>query len=550
MQNRMSRTDVSAVALPRTTMRLPIKLGHSLKMGRFMPLDFIPVFREDSVSGGFDFSLSLSETYEMLINPPRVRISAWFVSKLAEPRFSKSAAVLLRSFMGEPETDSEDAIVQPYFEVLEDAPAVSTIALARALGLHWNTGDDINTTPFEVYNLIWNHCARNRSADIEARELDDYSLAPAFWWADSPFGSVVPQVDTGSIAGEVPLTVVESKMPVTGLGKFTGGFAGNTHALRESGGATRTYAKGSTIGGTTSTQDTSFVIEEDPDNPGYPGVFAELQEHGITISMANIQQAGAIARFARERMKREGHEAEWMIDAMLQGLSIPDAEQIYPIMLNQTVVQFEQVLETANDGPSLGEKFALGAARGRLQFRLPVQAHGGTIMFIAEVLPEQLFEDQADPLLYALSADDVPNRMRDELKTAPFEAIENGQVSVYHSAPKAQFGYQPNNGSWLRHPPRFGGELHRTAGGSNSTVARRMLYPTEYIDPKLTEDFYLSEQIGLSPFMNQAVDPIKFGARGEVIVNGLTLVGYAVESEENYDAVAEHAVPLGAGEGE
>lgn len=547
MQNRMDRLETSGVELGRQTHVLPVRIGTSLPVGRAIPLDFFPVLREDSLSLNVNWSLQMSPTFEMLVNPPRIKLEAWFVSKLAEPRFSGSSNVLLRSYFGQPETDSEDAPVIDYFET-KVMGEVSSNAIARYLGLHYDEEKEINTTPWEVYNLIYNFKAENRSHSIEKRDLDDTSLAPAFWVDDGPFSRVVPRVDTGLIAGEIPLTVVEGRMPVTGLGKVNGEFGYDAQAVKEAGGVDRTYESYAPFDN--GNVNNRFVVEEDPDNPGFPGIAAVLQEQGIKASLAGIQQGGKIARFARERLKREGwsdEKTEFYIDAMLQGFSIPEGELLKPMLLNTQLTEVAQVLDTAKDGASLGMKYTLGMAKGTFSFRLPGSAHGGTVMIIAEVLPQQLYEDMADPLLHATSPDDLPNRLVDELRVEPYAPIKNRMVSVYHSEPDKQFGFDAVNGQWGRHPVRFGGELHRTAGGTFGASARLAIYPTEYVDPKLTEDFYLSEQIGNDPFMEPDSDPIKLGMRGNCVVNGLTLIGYAAESDENYDKVAEVAPSITQG---
>src|SRR5690606_21776630 len=139
----------------------------------------------------------------------------------------------------------------------------------------------VNTMFLEAYNAVWNYRAKQRSKHIEPRQRLDDTLAPAFW-PSSRFDHIVPDWDDATMDGHVALNVVGGQLPVKGLG-ISSGHVFVEGTARETGGSAGTpgmWTSGSSIDGKKQVK-----AKEDPDNPGYPAIFAEMQADGITISL-------------------------------------------------------------------------------------------------------------------------------------------------------------------------------------------------------------------------------------------------------------------------
>jgi len=58
-------------------------------------------------------------------------------------------------------------------------------------GAHAEAGTTVNTAYIEAYNLTVNYRRKNRSPALAQRDLDDHTLAPAFWYHQN-FNDIVP----------------------------------------------------------------------------------------------------------------------------------------------------------------------------------------------------------------------------------------------------------------------------------------------------------------------------------------------------------------------
>ena len=200
------------------------------------------------------------------------------------------------------------------------------------MGKHWTPGQPINTEYIEAYNAIWNFRAKNRSPDIEQRLLTDTSLAPAFWLHQT-FAHIVPDFDQAIIDGEVALSVVNAKMPVSGLGLYQPAGPLTDYSVKESGNKTTLYPKSWSIDNSPGTQGFSRVLaREDAAHAGFPDIYAELQDNGITLSLANIELARKTQAFANLRRQYNMHE-DYVIDLLMDGITIPDQAWKQPILL-------------------------------------------------------------------------------------------------------------------------------------------------------------------------------------------------------------------------
>lgn len=530
------RMDTNPVPVVRQTRSFPLRGGTTLKPGRFMPVAYYNLLREDSSQGSIPFAIEMRETHELLMNKVYARVSAWFIPHSSLARFEKNPTFFQKSYQGE-EPMAGKAVI-PFIQTHAYGTAGSNLVY-KYLGLFEGAAVQVNTSPLESYNNVWNFVAMNRSKSLDQRTELDGTLAPAFW-APNNMSEIVPTFDDSLIAGEVPLTVVAGRLPVSGLGVQPATVQTATGIVKDTKDPTgvnydRSYPTAS---------NNVFVRAVGSGAASAPDVYAEMEQNGITVSLANLEQARKLVSWAKLRERYEGHSDEWIIDTLMQGFHVEDMEWMQPMLLSQQTVQFKQGLRYASNAPDLNEHATNGVAAGRVNVTLPPNKYGGVIMLFAEVIPEQLYERQPDPWFTATTVDDLPNYYHDVNNPMPVEEVLNGHVDSSHSNPTGLFGWARRNWRWLKWPTRLGGDLFVHTASTATTEARRVVWPTDVADPALSEEFYVSTTLGVTPFMDQSRDQFIMSFNGQVTITGLTLIGTVHESEANYDKVREQNPPL------
>lgn len=534
-----TRLKTTPLAVNRTTRGSEHRVLTSMPAGKMVPLAAIPLLREDSVSSArFQLGFEMMETVEVLMNAVNMRVMAYLVPKLALERYDGLDS-LNKSYAGQPPMEGQPVV--PWFEPMV-APAHGANEILTYMGKHFKPGDPINSEYIEAYNAIWNFRAKNRSPDITVRERLDGTLAPAFW-LHSQFAHIVPDFDQAIIDGEVALNVVNSKMPVKGLGLATGN-------ISAPGGPVAVYESGS--GGTPQSFDKAWrVVEGAPSGGSAWGyieqsaaggidVWAELQDNGITVSLSNIDAARKTQAFANLRRQYNGHSDDFIIDLLMDGISIPEQAWKQPILLFDDQTVFGMSKRYASDSGNLTESVVNGATALECRFSVPRCPTGGVIMLVAEATPEQLFERQADPYLYARAVDDVPNFLRDELDPEKVVIVQNREIDIDHDQAEETFGYAPLNWEWTKSMAQVGGKFYRPLVDAGFDEDRQRIWAVETQNPVLSKDFYLCTTMHTKPFVVTNQDPFEALVRGSVIIRGNTVFGgMLVEATEDYDRIKE-----------
>ena len=529
-----SRMRTTPIPVQRTTRPQAHRLLTSFEPGLSVPLLYVPLLREDSAVGAFRAAFEMKETVEVLMNSVKARILTYFVPKTAFDRFSGMDQIN-RSYAGLPPVEGADPV--PWFETMA-APAHGANAILKKMGIHARPGTTINTDVIEAYNQIWNFRAKNRSPDITLRDRLDSTLAPAFW-PHQNMAHIVPNFDAALIDGEVALNVVNSKMPVKGIGKADANFSLTNHTGRESGGASVVYPKSTPIDGSSAGNFTFYVKEG---VTGFPDIWAELQDNGITVSLSNIEMAKKTRAFAELRKQFNGHTDDFIIDMLMSGLTVPDQAWEQPMLLGDQMVDFGMSKRYATDADNLTESVVNGMTFIEQRVRIPRCPMSGIMMMIAEVTPEQLWERQKDPYLHAVNVGQLPDFLRDELDPEKVVVVKNEEVDLDHDTPDDVFGYAPLNHEWTKSIPRIGGKFYRPAVDAAFDEDRQRIWAVETQNPVLSEDFYLCTTMHQKPFVQTTGDNFEVLVRGDVAIQGLTVFGGAlIESTDDYDKVSERA---------
>lgn len=539
MQNatNWNRTKTTPVAYRKTRRRHDVRLLTSMPAGKMVPLAAVPLLREDAVAtGAINFAFEMAETVEMLLNAVNVRLMAYLVPNLAFERFRAGMDSLNAAYNGVPLNEGDDVI--PYVET----QAFGTYGgndIMTYLGKHVQAGQMISTAYIEAYNLIWNFRAANRSPDIAKRTRLQAGLAPAFW-QHSNFAHLVPDFDQAIMEGAVPLDVISERMPIRGLGLYERGAVTNATVTNTDGGtqAMTGWSIQDAAGSAGAGKAKMFVQALE----GAPEVFAEMQQNGLQVTLANIDMARKAQAFALMRQQFTGLDDDGIIDLLMQGIQVPDQGWKQPILLSDQSSSFSMVKRFATDAGNLDQGVTNGATMMNVRLRAPRCPTGGVIMVVAEITPEQLWERQRDPYLHLQSVAGLPNALRDELDPEKVAVVKNGQIDNHHTDPDGTFAYAPLNWEWAHPIPAVGGKFYRPLVDGTIDEARQRIWAVETANPVLSEDFYVVKNMHTKPFFDTATDPFEVAGRGAADIVGNTVFGpRLIEASDDYATVIDEA---------
>ena len=354
----------------------------------------------------------------------------------------------------------------------------------------------------------------------------------------------MPDFDQAVIDGEVALNVVNAKMPVKNIGwenAWTN--ASNGTIFRVQGGTTQTAGVSSgTRWLNPEASSRGLSVKESATHPGYPDVFAEMSANGITVSLSNIELARKTQAFAKLREQYQGQPDEWLINMLMDGLTVPEAALAQPMLIGERTTVFGMSKRYASDADNLTKSVVNGATFVDLSIQVPRIPTGGVIMIVAEVTPDQLFERQRDPFLNAQTVDALPHYLRDTLDPEKVSVVPNEHVDMDHSTPNATFGYAPLNYEWNVEVPRIGGRFYRPDVTAGFDEDRQRIWAVETANPTLAADFYLCTTMHTKPFVVTNQDPFECVTQGDLIIEGNTVFGGLLhEATNNYAKVLAEA---------
>lgn len=539
-----SRMKTTPIPVPRTRRVHEERILTSFQPGYAVPVYARGLLREDQATR-IDLRLTFtqSETVELLVNAVNVRALAYLVPFSADGRFDGSMDQFNRSYMKQPMIDGGNST--PFINP-NAYDATNGMPVLRKLGIHLRHLQPFNNAYVAAYNQIFNWRCKNRSADLDSSQRSEgaVNLAPAFW-NHQAWAQVVPDFDQASIEGEVPLTFGNNRVSVTGIGIQQSTLqAAAAVGLKETGKTATTNGTGwmeGTVPPAAAGQ-TRIGIVQDPARAGWPAIYAELAESGATISLANIEMARKTQAFALLRKQYNGLEDDYIMDMLMNGLTVPDQDLMNPILLADRSTVMGMAKRYASDGASLTESVTNGGTFLDLRLRTPRIPTGGTIMVIVEVVPEQLFERQADPFVTIMDQDKWPEFMRDTLDSEKVDIVTNEEVDIAHSTPASTFGYTYLNEKWARSIPRVGGKFYRPNPDGAFDADRQRIWAVETLNPTLSRDFYLCGTVNLKPFVDQVADAYEVVIRGTSVIEGNTVFGRPLlEGSDDYNAILDEA---------
>lgn len=520
------------VAFQRTKRTQKGRVLTSGDAGKILPLKADPVLREESFNGNINVSVEMMETSEKPVNAIVAKAMTYFVPYLAFEQFNGSIEELNRSYSKENGIAGSQV---DFFEknkyyngssvVTDSSPTdMDTGDNGRAefygtMGIHHGAAD-MNNSYVQAYNAIVNHRRKARSTSLATRNQFEHDLAEAFW-PNSGNSHIMADFDQKLIDGEVALNGLTFKAPIrselaahsaTAANFDTTTFSANRYIPAEdsggvSSGAT-TYPDGST--------GTAFAFEN---------IWAELTSGGdATMSLADIEQARKTAAFAKLRAAYDGIDDEYIIDLLMQGITVPTEMMKQPMLLGQQTGMFAYAQRFATDSGNLDDTATNGFVQLGYRVRAPRTSVGGIVMTTLEIAPEQLWERKKDYFLYTTDTDNLPNALRDSLDPEKVSVVKKNHLDVNHSSPDATLGYAPLNHEYNRDDIRVGGKFYRPSNDAYTEVRSR-IWTNETSDPSLSTDFYLCTNLHKKIFADQVSDSFEITAVSDLTVDTNVVFG-------------------------
>jgi len=530
------------IAQRRSVRGLKKRVLTSFDAGKIIPLSYEWLHREDAVQSGRVRINVQSEMFAdgMPMNGIAVNVYAHVVSQACYERFGGSIDEVNKSYAKQ---NGAAGSVIPFFESnkafnpsnnsvgTQGIPidqydtfisSSETNVFYQTMGIHAQSSN-INTTPVEAYNAIVNHRRKARSKSLPLRNSFDHTLAEAFW-LNTGYNDIVADFDAKLLDGEVSLQGLTFQAPIKAPNAMYGG-ANDANSA-------------SILNGHSPHQSTALIDEGDMYLFG--DIYAELTQGGnATMSLADIDQARKTVAYAKLRSKYDWIEHSYIIDLLMQGISIPSLLQTQPMLVGKKSAMLNFNERYATDGANLDTRVANGSATIEMNVSTPKMPYGATLMYTMEIVPEQLWERSKDPFLYTTDPDTLPNSLRDQLDPQKIQIAKSDVLDVNHSTPNSTFGYQPLNNQWKMDCVRVGGKFYRPANDA-FTEDRQKIWGCETLNPTLSESHYLVKDLHKKIFADQVADSFTATVMSDIKVSGNTVFGTSLleaDATSDYEAI-------------
>ena len=452
----------------------------SSDMGQMIPCGMTEVLPGDTVQQSTNMLLRVSPLLAPVMHPVNVRLHHWYVPhRLVFPEFENFIT-------GGP--DGFDATVFPTID-MPGSGGAAVGSLADYLGVPTDVDDlTVSALPFRAMALIYNEWYRDQdlvdplelSTDPGPDTTTSTELQNCAWEKDY-FTSARPWTQKGPEI-TLPLT---GTAPITGLGKSSQTYPQTDEDVFETGGTgqiTYDQAAAMQIGA-----DTQFNVHEDPDNPGFPNIRADLSQVQAA-SINDLRLAFALQRYEEARARYGSRYTEYLRHL---GVKPSDARLQRPEYLGggTNTIQFSEVLATAQDNEGAGGDINVGDLKGHgiaalrsNKYRRFFEEHGYVIT-IMSVRPKTIYTQGLPRTWNRRTKEDFWQK---ELEHIGQQEILNKEIYADAAEQDGIFGYQDRYDEYRSHESMVSGEF-RTTELDYWHMARQ--FATE---PALNSDFVTS----------------------------------------------------------
>lgn len=408
-------------------------------MGQLIPLTWMEVLPGDTFQQATAMLIRCSPLLAPVMHPVSVRVHHWFVPyRLIWEDFPDFIT-------GGP--DGTSLPEHPYCPL----GTVNEGSLMDYLGIPPATySPTLNPSalPFRAYNLIFNNHYRDQDLvtelDIDLTSGSDTTtnrlIAKVSWGKD-----YFTTCRTDTQKGDDVVVPLADDLPVTGIG-IDSQPSSSSKTLFETGATSSRTVDG--------WDENPLIMEEDPDNTGFPGIFADVSAGGIDIS--DLRLATAIQRY-QERMQKFG--SRYVEYLRYLGVKSSDARLNLPEYLGggRQTIAFSEVLST--DGSNTGDMKGHGISAMRSnRYRRFFEEHG-LIMTLLSVIPKSIY---AQGLHRGFSREVKEDYFQRELQFIGEQEVYNRELYTEHTTPDGVFGYQARYDEYRSHPSNIAGEFRTT----------------------------------------------------------------------------------------
>ena len=339
--------------------------------------------------------------------------------------------------------DGNNAAVIPIVD--QGATPLTTHPLLEYFGIPPVPDLEINALAIRGFNMVFNEYFRDQDL-VTARDEDDCTIPKVAWNRDY-FTSARPWTQRGD-AVSVPISGLAA---VKGLGHERQTYAaGPSQTLYETGGSGgETYGAHRPV--SSSTVGERVILEEDVNNTGFPGIFADLS----TATAGDVNDwrlAFALQRYKEARARYGARYTEYL---RYLGIKSSDARLDRPEFLSgsRQTIGISEVLQTASETtPSGDPQGVVGAMKGHgiaamrgNRYRRFFEEHGHvlTTMFVR---PKSIYQNMLEK---KWKRTDKESYWQKELQQIGQQAVARKEVfaEIDESAPGAAdngdtiFGY-------------------------------------------------------------------------------------------------------------
>lgn len=528
----MNRQSTVPVQFPKTTRKDVQVRATSGRGGKVLPVGYIPILRNDRVSGTANFDIRLAELAKPLINGAIVKVHCWLVPKSAHPQFA-GMDEFRQAYTGQiPQTmrASNGTLTNPlalpqFFRQKAHDVSWNANPIFKTLGIHMAAGETYNLDLLDAISVVDNFRRKSLSSKLPQRgyvgQAGQYDL-PRAYWMHNRFSDLVPDYEQALTDGQVDLTLQSGTLPISSASSYF---------------ATANYMPSSNSAGTVDGSRINWGDE----------IRAEMAGQGLDFTLATLDKARETASFARMRQAMSGAgsseliDPQALIDDMMRGFAVPEDALKQPIMLGQQSVPIGMTERHATDAANLDQSVTTGQVSINMSFNTPTIPTGGLILFFAEVVPERMDERATDPWLQMTEVSQLPDALRDTLDENPVDTVPNRLIDQYHTAPDGLFGFVPRNALWNRKMTALGGKYFAPTPGTQPTENRFGVWAADTIDPTFSEDWYLvPSDLSHYPFADTAGDAIDVVFQAAAEIEGITQFGVPLmEDQSEYASIID-----------
>jgi len=425
----------------------------SMDLGELVPCGLTEVLPGDTIQQASSVLVRLAPLVAPVMHPLHVRIHHFYVpNRLIWEDFEDFIT-------GGP--DGNDSSVYPTITT-PASTGFATGSLADYLGVPPGVADaEVSALPFRAYNFIFNEYFRDQdlvdpvtfstASGADTTTETDLLVVP---WQRDYFTIARPWEQKGP-AITLPLG---TRAPVRGIGKVNQTWSDTDQDVYETdGSSTVTYDKNQYIDDGVGS-DQTFRVEEDPNNAGYPNIWADLS-NASAANVNDLREAFALQRYEEARARYGSRYTEYL---RYLGVKSSDARLDRPEYFGggRQTIQFSEVLATAegastNVGDLKGH--GIGAMRSN-RYRRFIEEHGWIVSLIS-TRPKTIYADGLQRHWNRRTKEDFHQK---ELEHIGQQEILNKEVRLAHADPDDVFGYGDRYDEYRHQWSSIAGEFRDT----------------------------------------------------------------------------------------